>query len=146
MNLRHVIKLYEKCERAVCDKYGLTQTEVDVIAFLFNNPGRDTASEIVEIRMLPKANISQAVESLICKKLLLRSRDTRDRRRIHLTLTEKAVNIIPDIQKARQCFYDVLFREFTNSERQLYVKMSRRISKNAVEGLTGGNGEYDGRK
>ena len=42
----------------------LTITEGKVISFLYNNPGKDTAADITELRMLSKGNVSQAVESI----------------------------------------------------------------------------------
>ena len=86
VNIRRIIKLYDSLLKPVCDQYGLVPIEATIISFLYNNPGRDTAAYIVEFRMLSKSNVSQAVESLIQKSLLLRRQDTEDRRRIHLPL------------------------------------------------------------
>ena len=44
-------------------------------------------ADIVELRMLLKGNVSQAVESLIQKSLLKREQNKEDRRKIHLSLT-----------------------------------------------------------
>ena len=44
--------------------------EIKIISFLYNNPEKDTAADIAELRMLPKRNISKAVESLIKKGFL----------------------------------------------------------------------------
>lgn len=52
--------------------YRLTLIEATIISFLQNNPGKDTAADIVELRMLSKGNVSQAVESLMQKALLRR--------------------------------------------------------------------------
>ena len=39
--------------------------EADIISFLKNNPGKDTAADIVELRMLSKGAVSKTVEALI---------------------------------------------------------------------------------
>ena len=67
----------------ICNNYQLTIIEATIISFLYNNPGKDTAADIVELRMLSKGNVSQAVESLIQKSLLKREQDKEDRRKIH---------------------------------------------------------------
>ena len=75
-NIRRIVRLYDSMLRPVCDRYGLAPIEATIISFLQNNPGRDTAADIVELRMLSKSNVSQAVESLIQKSLLQRRQDT----------------------------------------------------------------------
>ena len=134
-NLRRITKFYELMESDICDKYNLSQIEINIIAFLYNNPGKETASDIVELRMLPKGNVSQAVELLIQKGFLHRTQDTSDRRRIHLSLTEHTDRLIPDIMSARAEFMEQIFSGFSEEERALYYEMNYRIFRNATEGL-----------
>ena len=61
LNIRRIVKLYESMLRPICDKYRLAPIEATIISFLQNNSGRDTATDIVELRMLSKSNVSQAV-------------------------------------------------------------------------------------
>ena len=61
--------------KSVCLKYHLTIIEADIISFLQHNPGKDTAMDIVELRMLSKGAVSKAVESLIQKGILQRHPD-----------------------------------------------------------------------
>ncbi len=64
VGFRNILKYYDSLRRRVCKQHSLSQTEFDVLAFLGNNPGLDTARDIVELRLLPKSNVSVAVESL----------------------------------------------------------------------------------
>ena len=73
--IRKIVKLYDSMLKPVCDHYRLTLIEANIISFLQNNPGKDTAGDIAELRMLSKGNVSQAVESLIQKALLQRQQD-----------------------------------------------------------------------
>ena len=66
----------------------LTMREVHVLLFLANNPGYDTARDIVELRGLAKSQVSQAVELLVSRDLLRRVADGADRRVVHLEITE----------------------------------------------------------
>ena len=59
-NIRRIIKLYDSMLRPICTRYELTAIEATIISFLYNNPGKDTAADIAELRMLSKSNISQA--------------------------------------------------------------------------------------
>ena len=134
-SLRGIFKLYEQIQKEVCAKYRLTQMEVNIISFLHNNPGRDTAADIVELRMLPKGHVSQGVEALIQKGLLSRCIDERDRRRIHLSLTPQAVPIVEEIDRGSQQFYGQLFFGFSEEERETYALLGERIRDNAKIGL-----------
>ena len=46
LHIRRVIRLYESLNRQVCDTWHITQIETDIIAFLKNNPEKDTARDI----------------------------------------------------------------------------------------------------
>ena len=133
--IQSVKRLHEIRVKDVCEKYGLSEIESSRLMFLHNNPCKDTASDIVELRMLPKANVSKAVELLIQKGLLQRRRDVGDRRRIHLMLTENAQGIMPDISNVQSTFLAQLFDGFTMEEKELYADMNVRIAKNAIAGL-----------
>ena len=45
-----ITSYYELLSGEVCDRYGLTQMEYDILMFLHNNPQQNTAAEIVKIR------------------------------------------------------------------------------------------------
>ena len=53
-------RLYEKQFEDICQRYQLTQNEIDILVFLANNPSFDTASDIVEVRMIAKSYISKS--------------------------------------------------------------------------------------
>lgn len=55
--IRRIIKLHEGMLKEVCEHYQLALIEANIISFLYNNPGRDTAGDIVELRMLAKGNV-----------------------------------------------------------------------------------------
>ena len=65
MGLRSLFRLYDKMLKKVCTEHDLTVIEADIISFLQNNPGKDTAADIVELRGLSKGAVSKAVECLI---------------------------------------------------------------------------------
>ena len=67
LGIRKSLKLYEQMLKGVCIQYQLTGIEADVISFLQHNPGKDTAMDMVELRLLSKGSISKAVEGLIQK-------------------------------------------------------------------------------
>lgn len=81
-------KFYSARFSALLERRQLSMREIDVLLFLVNNPGYDTARDITEFRGLSKSQVSQAVDLLTAEGLLQRTTDTVDRRVIHLSLTE----------------------------------------------------------
>lgn len=134
-NFRHASKFYEKQFTRIRENFGMTQLELDILAFLKNNPESDTASDIVRYRMLPKANVSQAVDFLIRKDMLSRRTDERDRRRIHLELSSKSEEILEEILEAQRNFGETLFRGISDEQREQYFGMTYLISENIMAGL-----------
>ena len=112
MLVRYMMKLYEKYLEDVQMKHRLSHIEIAIIGFLYNNPERDTAADIVERRMLPKGNVSAGVETMVQKGLLMRRQDQTDRRKIHLSLLEKAVPIVQEIEEINKNFADKFLKTF----------------------------------
>lgn len=137
VGIRQIIKLHESLLKKVCEQYQLTPIEGTIISFLYNNPGRDTAGDIVELRMLSKGNVSQAVESLIQKSLLQRSQDRYDRRKIHLALLPEAAPITAAMESVREEFHRQLFSGLSEEEREIFFSINRRMLENAKKNTTG---------
>lgn len=135
MNIRRMIKLHESMLKEICAEYGLTLTEASVISFLHNNPSRDTAADIVELRMLQKSNVSQAVETLFQKGLLDRKQDERDRRKVHLALTKRADAIVADVDRISESYRRELFRGLTEEEQDAFFRVNEKIGDNITRAM-----------
>ena len=135
MLVRYMLKLYEKYLEDVQMKYRLSHIEIAIIGFLYNNPERDTAADIVERRMLPKGNVSAGVETLVQKGLLMRRQDQTDRRKIHLSLLEKAVPIVQEIEEINKKFRRQIFKNLSNDDLKTYEKTTDFILENLKEVL-----------
>lgn len=133
--VRYMMKLYEKYLENVQIKYKLSHIEIAIIGFLYNNPERDTAADIVERRMIPKGNVSSSVETLVQKELLMRRQDQIDRRKIHLSLLENAFPIVTEIEEINQNFREQIFKNFSEEELKSYETMNERILENLKEVL-----------
>ena len=68
-------RAYDSVFRPVMARHGLTRNEVDVLLFLANNPGRDTAVELVELRGLAKSQVCRSVEALQARGMLVGEQD-----------------------------------------------------------------------
>ena len=128
--LRGMLKLYEKMLKRVCMAHDLAVTEADILGFLKNNPEKDTAADISELKMLSKGAVSKAVDSLIGKGLLSREPDKQDRRRIHLKITLEAAPVIEDITKVQNDYWNIMFEGFSEEEYRTYEKLRSRHFEN----------------
>lgn len=91
-------RLYERQFAPLLERTGLTMGEVNVLLFLANNPGYDTARDVAEYRGLVKSQVSQAVDLLAARGLLRRVPDTADRRVVHLAVTEAGTSLAREAQ------------------------------------------------
>ena len=143
MHIRLTMKLQEQMLKNICEKWRLTITEGKVITFLYNNPGKDTAADITELRMLSKGNVSQAVESLIQKGLLTRSADQNDRRKIHLSLLSPAKEITNAIHVMQKNLYGQIFNGLSEEDLKIYGRISQKIMENTTNAIKERNRENE---
>ena len=137
MGIRSLFRLYDKMLKKVCTEHELTLIEADIISFLQNNPSKDTAADIVELRMLSKGAVSKAVESLIQKSLLERIPDKEDRRKIHLRLKPEAGPGTESIDEVREEFLNTILEGFTKDEQELHRKLVNRLFENTKRAMEG---------
>ena len=135
---RSLFRLYDKLLKKVCMEHNLTVIEADIISFLQNNPEKDTAADIVELRMLSKGAVSKGVDSMIQKSLLERFPDTEDRRKIHLRLMPQAGPITATVEEVRDEFLETVLAGFTKEELEMQSRFLRKLfdnTKKAMEGI-----------
>ena len=130
----HLIQLckrrYASALQPVEQAHGLTRNEIDVLLFLSNNPGYDTARDIVELRALSKPPVCKAVDSLPRRGFLAGEQDRHDRRCVHLTLQSAAGQAVQDAQQAQQDFVLQLYQGMTPEEEQALNRALSRLVKN----------------
>lgn len=128
-------KLYDKKIGKMAEHYGLTPNEVNILLFLVNNPGYDTAKDISELRLLPKACVSRSVDSLIRQRFLTSREDEKDRRILHLSILPAALGLVEDAQASQQEFLSCVYRNFSDSERRALNDLTDKVLTNIREEL-----------
>ena len=104
----------------IARRYGLSMREINVVLFLANNPGYDTARDITEYRGISKSQVSQAVEFLVELSYLTRTPDPDDRRLLHLALTEEGLALARECKAVQaRCGQDLLDGMTEDQVRQL---------------------------
>ena len=81
-------RLYRSCMQRASHELKLAPNEVSVLLFLGRNaPARDTATDIAAAHGISKALVARSVDNLHRRGLLDSTRDTADRRIVHLCLS-----------------------------------------------------------
>lgn len=91
---RLLLDAYAGIMRPLGAELNMAQTAVDILMFLANNPGYDTAKDICTMRHLKPGIVSFHVENLVQEGYLERQNVPGDRRKCRLVCTEKAASII----------------------------------------------------
>lgn len=128
-------QLYRRMLAPIVKEYDLTQLEIDVLLFLANNPGYDTARDLVDIRHLSKSHVSTAVDSLVQREFLQRVQREGNKKLIHLLLLPKALPPVQAGQAVQKQFFETVFDGFAPAERTLLNQMMGRIDHNAQTAL-----------
>ena len=81
---------YELLSSRVCDEYGLTQMQYDILMFLYNNPQHNTAADIVKIRKSTKSHVSTSLKGLEDRGLIKRLQSVENKKHIEIVLLDKA--------------------------------------------------------
>lgn len=124
-------KLYAISLEPICKKYSLTKMELDILLFLANNPGYDSAKDIIERRQLAKSHVSTSIKSLIEKKYIKPTYSQNNKKTVHLILLDSSIEIIKNGQLAQKKFIETIFKDFTPSEKHIIINSFSKISINA---------------
>ena len=127
-------KVYTRLLEPVCKKWNLTRSEVDVLLFLYNNPGFDRAVDIVSRRGMVKSHVSLSVANLADRELLYRQYSPTDRRTAHLKLTCAGEEIAAEAREAQKQFFHLLYRDIPQEEMDFWEKINGKIREN-IESL-----------
>lgn len=131
-------KIYKKYFQESVADYGFTPNEVTVLMFLYNNsPAFDTASDIVRYKGISKGLVAGSVDSLCKKGFLEAERDTKDRRIIHLRLTDKCDDIRERFEKGQQVFKESIEKGIPKDYLEIMEKTVQMLGQNIEKVLKG---------
>lgn len=121
---------FRKCYEPVCEKYGLSALELDIIIFLAESPEDYTASKIAEKRGFAKSNVSNAVRRLTDEGFIEGYYLNENRRSVHLRLLEKANEVIKTADIAKEKFLSAIFDGFSPDDLENIKNYFTRLANN----------------
>lgn len=121
---------YSVYRKKITKRFELTAAEADILMFLANNPGFDTAAQISQIRKIPKSQVSVSVNALCEKKLLTREYINGNKKSVHLKPTLNAAQIIKCGKDVQNDFQNLLFENFTAAEKAEFARLHEKMASN----------------
>lgn len=125
--------LKNKINEEVAKEYFLTPIDVDMLSFIYIFPEAATATDIERERNIKKNTISIHVENLVQLGLLERQERHGDRRKVRLTLTDKAKTIAETCIKKYKALGMKLHEGLTENEIENMMHYFQVISQNAIK-------------
>ena len=122
-----ITSYYELLSGEVCDRYGLTQMEYDILMFLHNNPQQNTAAEIVKIRKSTKSHVSTSLKKLENKGLVEKIQSENNKKHIEIVLLDQAKLIVEAGTDVQQQFAQTVFSGLTVEEKQMCIRIFDKI-------------------
>jgi len=126
-------KVYEKMFYQLTEELQLTQNEIDVLLFLYNNSPLDTARDIARYRAMSKSMISKSVDSLYRKGYLSYEIDEIDKRCINLKIEPVAITIVGKLHDAQKEFFYILTYNITEEEYQAMETVLNKMNQNIID-------------
>ena len=99
---------YHAALSPLCAETGLPPAAVDILLFLANTPGCETAGAICRMRGLKPAIVSFHIDRLVGEGFLQRQPVPGDRRKTALVLTAQAQPIVAEGRELQRAFADRL--------------------------------------
>ena len=122
-----ITSYYELLSSRVCDRYGLTQMEYDILMFLHNNPQHNTAAEIVKVRKSTKSHVSISLKNLESKGLVERIQSETNKKHIEIVLLDKAELIVEAGINAQKEFAQDVLSGLTEEEKRMCINVFNKI-------------------
>lgn len=125
-----MLHTYIACCKPLCQELDLSQTAFDILMFLANNPGYDTARDIVEVRGIKANLVSVNVDRLVRRGLLERQPVPGDRRKARLLCTRDAQPIIRRGRETQEEFFRRIFDGVEPEQKEIFQQVRGSIEKN----------------
>ena len=121
---------YGRACKPLCQQLHLPQTAFDILMFLANNPGYQTARDIVEVRHIKANLVSVNVDKLVQEGYLERYAVASDRRKTKLLCTGKADPIIRRGRAVQNAFFKRLLDHVEPADQEVFFRTMELIGKN----------------
>ena len=130
LDMKGVIRAARKIINAQLEPFGLTGTEGDLLFLLVTGSDNLQQEQLAEQLDIGKAVVSRAVDSLVSKGYVSRTRSNTDGRAYTINLTDKALKISKSITEVYDNLYSLARKGIADDDFIIIETLLSRISKN----------------
>ena len=130
LDMKGVIRSARKIINAQLEPFGLTGTEGDLLFLLVTGSDNLQQEQLAEQLDIGKAVVSRAVDSLVSKGYVSRTRSNTDGRAYTINLTDKALKISKSITEVYDNLYSLARKGIADDDFINIETLLSRISKN----------------
>ena len=120
-------RLLESQFSEIRKKYDLKKVDMEVLFFLSNCDDEDTPTDIYRHLKLNRGHVSQAIDDLCRRNLIVAIPDRNDRRFMHYKISDRAEAIIRDIASVSEEIDRKIFMGISEEEMILYKKITDKV-------------------
>lgn len=121
---------YDRYCQSVCRQMQIGRTAFDIVMFLANNPRYNTARDISQYRWIKPNLVSFTVDKLVKEGFLQRHPVPGDRRKVRLSCTEKAMEMVRMGHRMQADFLRALTAGLNEAEIQQFEGYMQRVQEN----------------
>lgn len=136
-NMYRYKRMNERKLEKIMQKYDLRKIDVEILIYLRNCKGRDTAKDIAATGMFTKGHISQSVRRMKETGYLNIMTDEKDMRVQHLSLTKKADRVLKDMLSVKREIEQCVFAGVTEEEQRMMQTVLQKMCDNISRELDG---------
>ncbi len=134
-NMHRYKRLNERKIEKVMREYNLRKIDLEIMIYLKDCGGKNTAKDIAATEMFTKGHISQSVSRMRDFGYIEVKQDEKDLRLQHLKLTEGAKRILEDVMSVKQEVEECVFSGITEDEICLLQRVLQKINSNISAAL-----------
>ena len=127
ISLRRVIRATDLHSKQLVKTTGLTAPQILLLQAIRDN-GDVTIGEVAKKISLSQATVTTILDRLEKRELVKRVRSTKDKRRVHVYLTDKASEILKDAPVPLQEQFSEQFNELELWEQTMIISSLQRIA------------------
>lgn len=114
-------------------EYNLKKVDIEVLYYLSGCSDENTPTDIYRKLKLNRGHVSQAIDYLYRRELIIAIPDEDDRRYTHYLVADSAGVIIAEIAKIKEELDQQIFHGISEEEIEAYKKITEKIFRNIQE-------------
>lgn len=125
--LRQIIRAIDLQSKQLTKKYGLTGPQLIILKEIYRSP-HSPISEIAKNVSLSQATVTSILDRLCQQGFSLRQRSEKDKRKVNITLTDKALEVLSRKPSVLQDDFTRQFEKLEDWEKNMLLSSLQRLA------------------